>query len=249
MSTVKVNELSTWTGSDISIETGKTVAGTASQFKMTGGTSGQYVQTDGSGGLSFATVAVTGLNSVQVFTSSGTWTRPTGITKVIVEVQGGGGGGSRHTGTSCVGGSAGGYAKKFIDVSSVTQAVITIGAGGAGAATSGLGVDGGDSSWVDTASGGSSTVTGVKGVSVYAVYGTSIGGLGTGGDINIQGGYGSNYSYRTGGTSQFGIGGWNGWVSETVTGAGGGYGSGGGGAYNTAAAAGASGIIVVTEYK
>jgi len=29
-----------------------------------------------------------GLASVQVFTSSGTWTRPTGITKVIMEVQG-----------------------------------------------------------------------------------------------------------------------------------------------------------------
>ena len=194
-------------------------------------------------------VASTGFTSVQVFTAAATWTRPTDITKVIVEVQGGGGGGSRHTGTSCVGGSAGGYAKKFIDVSSVTQAVITVGAGGAGAATSGLGVDGGDSSWVDTASGGSSTVTGAKGVSVYAVYGTSIGGLGSGGDINIQGGYGSNYSYRTGGDSQFGIGGWNGWVGETVTGAGGGYGSGGGGAYNQAAAAGASGIIVVWEFK
>ena len=35
MSTVKVNELSTYSGTDISIETGKTVSGTASQFKMT----------------------------------------------------------------------------------------------------------------------------------------------------------------------------------------------------------------------
>jgi len=69
MSTVKVNELSTWTGNDISIETGKTVAGTASQFKMTdvvqgdvlygsaadtlsrlaAGTSGQQLQTQGAG--------------------------------------------------------------------------------------------------------------------------------------------------------------------------------------------------------
>ena len=69
MSTVKVNELSTWTGNDISIETGKTVAGTASQFKMTDvvqgdvlygsaadtlsrlapGTSGQFLQTTGAG--------------------------------------------------------------------------------------------------------------------------------------------------------------------------------------------------------
>ena len=69
MSTVKVNELSTWTGNDISIETGKTVAGTASQFKMTDvvqgdvlygsaadtlsrlapGTAGQVLQTQGAG--------------------------------------------------------------------------------------------------------------------------------------------------------------------------------------------------------
>jgi len=69
MSTVKVNTISTWTGSDISIETGKTVSGTASQFKMTDvvqgdvlygsaadtlsrlapGTSGQYLQTAGAG--------------------------------------------------------------------------------------------------------------------------------------------------------------------------------------------------------
>ena len=69
MSTVKVNTISTWTGSDISIETGKTVSGTASQFKMTDvvqgdvlygaaadtlsrlapGTAGQILQTQGAG--------------------------------------------------------------------------------------------------------------------------------------------------------------------------------------------------------
>ncbi len=56
------------------------------------GTAGQFLKTDGSLGLGFATVASTGLNSVQKFTASGTWTRPTDITKVIVEVQAGGGG-------------------------------------------------------------------------------------------------------------------------------------------------------------
>ena len=69
MSTVKVNELSTYSGTDISVETGKTISGTASQFKMTdvvqgdvlygsaadtlsrlaAGTSGQYLQTAGAG--------------------------------------------------------------------------------------------------------------------------------------------------------------------------------------------------------
>jgi len=69
MSTVKVNTISTWTGSDVGIETGKTISGTASQFKMTDvvqgdvlygsaadtlsrlapGTSGQVLQTQGAG--------------------------------------------------------------------------------------------------------------------------------------------------------------------------------------------------------
>ena len=36
---------------------------------------------------------VAGFSSVQVFTSSGTWNKPSGINKVIVIVTGGGGGG------------------------------------------------------------------------------------------------------------------------------------------------------------
>ena len=56
MSRIKVNEISTLTGTDITIETGKTLTGTASQFKITGGTAGQALITDGSGGISFGAV-------------------------------------------------------------------------------------------------------------------------------------------------------------------------------------------------
>ncbi len=56
MSKIKVNEISTLTGSDITITTGKTLTGTASQFKITGGTAGQALITDGSGGLTFGAV-------------------------------------------------------------------------------------------------------------------------------------------------------------------------------------------------
>ena len=69
MSTVKVNTISTWTGNDVGIETGKTISGTASQFKMTDvvqgdvlygsaadtlsrlapGTSGEVLKTQGAG--------------------------------------------------------------------------------------------------------------------------------------------------------------------------------------------------------
>ena len=195
-------------------------------------------------------VPSTGFNSVQVFTAASTWTRPTDITKVIIEVQGGGGGGGRASlSTWHIGGSAGGYAKKFIDVRSVTNSVIAIGAGGAGKSVSGAGADGGDSSWVDTASGGSSTVTGVKGVGAYANYGTAVGGLATGGDINIQGGAGRCCSYGAGGDSMFGVGGWNGWTGEGIAVAGSGYGAGGGGGYSINSLAGSAGLVIVWEYK
>ena len=188
-----------------------------------------------------------GFNSVQVFTAAATWTRPTDITKVIVEVQGAGGGGGRHTGSPyCVGGSAGGYAKKFIDVSSISTSPIVIGAGGAGATGSAAGSDGGDSSWTD----GTNTVTGVKGVGEHSNYGTAIGGAATGGDINIKGGDGLNLDVgAVGGSSMLGSGGGSGWTGATVSYAGSGYGSGGGAGYNVNGKAGAAGIVIVWEYK
>ena len=79
-------------------------------------------------------VADSGLASVQVFTSNGTWTRPSGITKVKVIVTGGGGGGGGGTGNwnHGQGGCAGGTAIEFIDVSSTASASVTVGTGGAG---------------------------------------------------------------------------------------------------------------------
>ena len=57
MSTILTNELGPFTGTDIAIASGKTITGTASQFKITGGAAGQFMKTDGSGGLSFDTIA------------------------------------------------------------------------------------------------------------------------------------------------------------------------------------------------
>jgi len=195
-----------------------------------------------------------GLTSVQTFTSSGTWTKPTDITKVIVEVQGGGGGGG-YSGAQdyACSGSGGGYARKFIDVSSVTQAVITVGAAGTAAGTSSVaGGDGGDSSWVDTASGGSSTVTGGKGLGIYANFGRAAGGTATGGDINIpgQGGdHGGGNGSQTAGDSYFGFGGHNGHTGQGLTTASVGYGAGGPGGYSVASLVGMPGIVLVWEYK
>ena len=174
------------------------------------------------------------------------------VTKVIIEVQGGGAGGSYHAGTSFIGGSAGGYAKKFIDVAAMKAAgqtaTITVGAGGAGATGTGAGVNGGDSKWESPTGAITLTVTGVKGVSAYSAYGTATGGAATNGDVNIKGGDGGAYSMRAGGDSMFGHGGWNGWTGEVAPGAGAGYGSGGGGGYNVTAGAGAGGIVLIWEY-
>ena len=198
-------------------------------------------------------VASTGLSNVVSHTASTTWTKPTDITKVIVEVQAGGGGGG-YSGAQdyVIGGSGGGYARKFIDVSSVTKAVITVGAAGTAAGTaSEAGGDGGDSRWLDTGFGGSSDVKGVKGVGAYSNLGIAAGGAATGGDINIGGGPGDNASAQAGsnkpGESFLGIAGRN-----SPTGgiqASSGYGAGGPGGFSVTSLAGMPGIVIVWEFK
>ena len=207
-----------------------------------------------------------GLASVQTFTSSGTWTRSSGVTKVVMEIQGAGGGSGNGDWPYNVGGAggAGGYAKKFLDVSSVSTSTITVGSGGVGSA--GAGTNGGNTSWAD----GTNTVTGNGGSGGGASASNSSNGAGgaggsaSGGDINIAG--------QTG----IGLGGWNPDVTQaksvmsiggsSVLGFGGsgigsgndgiqgvGYGSGGSGSgyppYDNPGVAGQDGIVIVWEYK
>ena len=194
-----------------------------------------------------------GLASVQVFTTLGsqTWTRPTGVTRVMVEVQGAGGsGGKRNSnGAAMGGGGGGGYARKFIDVTSIASATVVVGTGGPSQTSNDTdGTTGGDSSWAD----GTNTITGAGGVggTGTTAYGSSAGGTATGGDLIIRGqrgtsGGASNY----GGDSHMGTGGVNIWTgqlpSDTVTG----YGGGSGGAYQLDSPAGGHGGVLVTEYK
>ena len=194
-----------------------------------------------------------GLASVQVFTTLGsqTWTRPTGVIRVMVEVQGAGGsGGKRNSnGAAMGGGGGGGYARKFIDVTSIASATVVVGTGGPSQTTNDTdGTTGGDSSWAD----GTNTVTGAGGVggTGTTAYGSSAGGVASGGDLNIPGqrgtaGGASNY----GGDSHLGTGGVNLWTGQLTSDTVSGYGGGSGGGYQVNTPAGGHGVVVVTEYK
>ena len=235
MSEVKTNKISPATGTAITL-----------------GDSGDvFSYGSGAGGLG-------GIASVQTFTSSGTWTKPTGVTKVMVEVQGAGGSGSGSPNTEdCQGGSGGGYAKKLLDVSSISSATITIGTGGAGVAglTVNAGNAGGASSWAD----GTNTITGNGGGGGVLTHDTPTeGATATGGDVNIQGGDGGSRGHGwefLGGDSFLGTGGY--WKAQTrtlVARPPRGYGSGSGGSHQHSGTSynsedGAPGIIIVWEYK
>ncbi|MBP2657928.1 MAG: hypothetical protein H6Q69_960 [Firmicutes bacterium] len=166
------------------------------------------------------------------FTSSGTFTVPSGISTVWVSMCGGGGGGGFYT-YSCGGGGADAVLAQETTVTEYESITITVGSGGsAGSSSSYKGGTGGTSSFGSYIScaggGGGSTTCGSTG--------------GSGGSAG-----GSNYSYNAigyaegyatyviggnGGSSIFGSGGKGGFqiLSKAVTGkAGGGYGAGGGG--------------------
>jgi len=223
------------------------------------GSTGQVLKVTGTNTLGFA-AASAGLQSIQTFTSSGTYTKPSGITKVkVIVTAGGGSGGANNTADDVAsGGGAGGTAIEVIDVSSVSTVTVTVGSGGAQVSGASHGNAGGSSSFGSycSATGGGGGREGNSG----GVYGGA-GGSATGGNINIEGGdgingqdnvYSSSYesSFGNGGSSFWGGGG-RGATHNNGAQAGKAYGSGGGGSNalsNTYGAAGQGGIVVVEEY-
>jgi hypothetical protein len=139
-----------------------------------------------------------GLQSMQVFTSSGTWNVPSNVRYIRVQVIGGGGGGSGH-GES---GGAGGYAERILYVPSISSSVSVTTGGDAGSSFySGAGSGGSSSSF-----GPYCSVGGAWGANQNNQHSGGVASVGSGGDVNLYGGGGGSHhhSFGPGGRTYFG---------------------------------------------
>ena len=132
--------------------------------------------------------------NVQVFTSTGTFTVPTGVTALKVTVIGGGGAGEKVTAASkkARGGGAGGCAIEWLtSLTPGASIAVTIGAGGTagGDATAGDGATSSFASYCSATGGqGGDTNSGSPGEGNQEIGHT--GGAGSGGTFNFDGGNG-----------------------------------------------------------
>ena len=203
-----------------------------------------------------------GFSNMEAFTSSGTWTNPGSVTKVKVTVVGGGGsGGGGGGGTVGFGGGGGGTAIEVVTIPT-SPVSVTRGAGAGLTPNANVGSTGGTSSFgaycSATGGGGGGRVS----PSEPTVY-SGVGGVGSGGTLNIRGsgGGGSSLQQKSpntvliggeGGSSHMGGGAR---MDEGIAGpgrAGGSYGGGGGGGDEGNGTSGnggpgAAGVVIV-EY-
>ena len=217
--------------SDITMNTarllGRTTAGSGAIEEITAGAGLSLT----GGALSVLPTALNGLLlNVQVFTSSGTYTRTANVTRVIVTAVGGGGGS---------GGSSGGVGGTGGTTSFGSHVSAAGGLGGSGPAAGGAGGAGG--------TGGTGALIAVRGApGITSGGGGAGGGMGGGlGSVGVRGGGGSD-AVGGGGGGQgetatdyiTSVG-----ATETVTIGAGGTGAGAGGV------AGGAGYVIVYEYS
>jgi hypothetical protein len=168
------------TGSPESVVT----ANIGSVYHRTDGASGTtlYIKESGTSNTGWTASGSGVAMDSEIFTSSGTFTVPAGVTKVKVRSVGGGAGGEYANGSPSVGvgGGSGAYIEEIIDLTGVSTVTVTIGAAGQGGVSSSAtaATAGGDTTFgaYHTAGGGQVDTTG---------------GTATGGDLNIPGGNGT----------------------------------------------------------
>lgn len=256
--------------------------------KMTiGGTDGDVIVDDAAGEsvtiakwVSRRKHAGSGLIGVQTITATGagTYTPTDGTTSVIIELVGGGAGGSgvaQPTGTNVqagAAGGAGGYLRKRLTAAFSGASYVVGAKGTGGSAGANAGNVGSDTTFtatgggtVYTAAGGSGGPTGTA-TAAPRHSGRAVGGAATNGDINMEGSHSeagtalstSSAVGGTGGRSMMGGGGRGGIVlsvnSSSAGANAGGYGGGGGGGAATGTGAavaggnGSDGVIIIWEY-
>lgn len=189
-------------------------------------TSGQFLQTQGVGVNPQWATATFVPHNIQVFTSSGTWTKPTGISNVYVKVIGKGGTGNSSNGTNG-GGGGGGYSEGMTAVTA--NVTVTIGSTNSFA--------------------GSVTISATSGSNSSGSAGGA-GGTGSGGSINLSGQNGQTGSNTgvsgAGGNTAMGFGGLSVISGAAVGNNGTSYGGGGSGDTNTqGAGTGDAGAVIV----
>lgn len=188
------------------------------------------------------------ISSMSVFTSSGTWNRPADVKYIKVQVIGGGGAGGGHG----EGGGAGGYSEEVINVESISSVYCTISGESNGTYYRGGAGNGGSSSF-----GSYLSASGGYGANRNHQHCGGLGGVGSGGNLNIYGGGGDSHHGRS---SVGGGGFWGGAVAGGHP-QGGNFshnhqshsspGSGGSGGYfhNHRGSNGRPGMIVITHFK
>ena len=188
-----------------------------------------------------------GLQSMQVFTSGATWNCPANVRYIRIQCVGGGGGGSGH-GES---GGGGGYSERILNVTGISSVSVSIGGDVGGAFYASAGGNGNGVSFGPYCSAG-----GGYGANQNNQHSGGLGGVGSGGNLNIYGGGGANHHQESG------IGGASFWGGSVAGGhpQGGNFshnhqshsapGSGGAGAYfhGHYGSNGKSGMIVVYMY-
>lgn len=231
---------------------GNTTGNTLTKATLTAG-SGISI-TNGAGSVTITSSAA-GLPGAQgqAFTSSGTFTIPTGVTAIKMTIVGGGGAGGSTSSTGVQGGGGGGGAAiKFLTgLTPGNTLTVTV---GAAAGTSSV-ASGTQSITTVSATGGANATNNNF---TFGLGGT--GGVGSSGDLNIGGtggGYGfaapntcTTFAYAVGGTGGSSILGGGGLGAYEANGnAGRAYGGGGGGSMSSAGTrtggAGAAGVVLI----